>query len=215
VDAEDSIRTASVRDDRLDYPRGRLVLESDRWRPRDDAGTVALHFQVDEAGRRKTHFPRVEIRVDGEPLEVLLDTGAETLLTDAALRSVGDDLPAFRASSMIQASVFDAWHRRHPDWRWIDDAETVTHAPMIQVPGVEIAGYTVGPVWFTRRPDANFTTFMSSMMDAPVVGSIGGNALGAFRMTIDYPRAAATFVCVSGCRGRPATPIRRSDGDAR
>lgn len=37
---------------------------------------VALGFQVDAEGRRTTHFPSLDIEVDGEVLPVLFDTGA-------------------------------------------------------------------------------------------------------------------------------------------
>ena len=64
---------------------------------------------------------------------------------------------------------------------------------MIEVPKIKIAGYTVGPVWFTRRADKNFHEFMSKFMDKQVEGAIGGNALRHFRITIDYPQAKAVF----------------------
>jgi hypothetical protein len=58
---------------------------------------------------------------------------------------------------------------------------------------VEIAGFRTGPVWFTRRSDSAYQKFMSPMMDEPVVGSIGGNALHDLSMTVDYPRSRAFF----------------------
>lgn len=64
---------------------------------------------------------------------------------------------------------------------------------MIEVPEISVAGYTVGPVWFTRRPDKNFHEYMSQWMDKRVEGALGGNALYHFRITIDYPRAVAVF----------------------
>ena len=64
---------------------------------------------------------------------------------------------------------------------------------MIEVPVVEIGDLPVGPVWFTHRPDRAFHDYMSSMMDAPVEGALGGNALGELVMTIDYPGARAAF----------------------
>ncbi|EQD64859.1 hypothetical protein B1B_06571, partial [mine drainage metagenome] len=70
-------------------------------------------------------------------------------------------------------------------------------AAMIEVLRLRIAGCTVGPVWFTERPDANFLRMMSSMTRGPVDGSLGGNALRGLRMTIDYPRALAWFTRVA------------------
>ena len=71
---------------------------------------------------------------------------------------------------------------------------------MIEVPAVEIGGASVGPVWFTWRPDKNFHDYMSGMMDGRVEGAIGGNALAHFVMTVDYPGAAAYFRCARDCK---------------
>ncbi len=186
-----------------DYPHKRLLLEEANWHPASNAQRVALGFRTDAQGRRENNFPRIEIKVDGRTLPVLLDTGAMTVLTPAALKSLHDGLPAERATSMIVASIFDAWHKAHPDWRVVANAQAGTHSSMIEVPQVEIAGKTVGPVWFTERPDENFHQFMSGMMAGRVEGSIGGNALGHFAMTIDYPHATAYFRCVLACKPGP------------
>ena len=61
---------------------------------------------------------------------------------------------------MIADVQFKAWRSAHPDWRVIEDAQDGTHAAMIEVPSVEIAGHAIGPVWFTWRPDRNFHEFM-------------------------------------------------------
>lgn len=124
------------------------------------------------------------------------------MLTPSALAQLGDGGPAQRATSMIADSVFQAWRRDHPDWRVIEQAQAGTGSAMIEVPWVELAGWRVGPVWFTHRPDANFHEFMSSMMAARVEGALGGNALGHFTMTIDYPRSQAWFRCIVACDER-------------
>jgi hypothetical protein len=104
---------------------------------------------------------------------------------------------------MIVDSRFNAWRKAHPDWRVIDDAQERTGSAMIEVPEVGLAGATVGPVWFTWRPDKNFHEYMSGMMDGRVEGAIGGNALSHFVMTVDYPGAAAYFRCAQDCKARP------------
>lgn len=54
----------------FDYPAGRLLL-----RPPDDlpahesAARIPLGFQTDSDGRRTTHFPRVQVVVDGDTLD--------------------------------------------------------------------------------------------------------------------------------------------------
>jgi hypothetical protein len=64
---------------------------------------------------------------------------------------------------------------------------------MIEVPTVQVGGYGVGPVWFTRRPDRNFHVYMFQWMDRPPEGALGGSALQYLRVTVDYPRAVAVF----------------------
>lgn len=182
-----------------DYPGKQLILEDADFAPPKGARSVPLMFKNDAGGKRDNNFPRIVVKIDGASVPVLLDTGAETYLTPAALAALNDGGPRMRATSMIVASIFDAWHAAHPGWRVIDDAQAGTHSAMIEVPRVEIAGAAVGPVWFTRRSDDAFHKFMSSMMAARVEGSIGGNALGHFRMTIDYPRATAWFTCAKDC----------------
>jgi len=164
--------------------------------------TEAADCKTDAKGARDNNFPRMIARIDGAEVPLLLDTGAETYLSPAAVAAIGDGQPAMRATSMIVKSQFDAWRAKHPDWRVIDDAQVGTHSRMIEVPSVEIAGSAVGPVWFTERPDRNFHAGMSSMMSGQVEGALGGNAFGHFRMTIDYPKGQAWFVCVKACAGR-------------
>jgi|SRR5450631_2461598 len=176
-----------------DYPMRHLYKENPGWRAALDARKTDLGFQIDSHGKRTTNFARISISVAGEQLQMLLDTGAETYLSPEAKAYVQDRDPAFRASSMMRASIFDAWRKSHPEWRFVDNAEVSTGAPMILVPEVRVAGLRARSVWFTRRPDKNYTDFMSSMMDQAVDGSVGGNCFSQFVLTVDYPRATAAL----------------------
>ena len=115
----------------------------------------------------------------------------------------------YGVTSYITTGVLERWHRAHPDWRVVTDGDDLfgpKHTMrLIEVPKLEIAGWTVGPVWFTERPDRNFREVMSSYMDKQVEGAVGGNVFGHFAMTIDYPHATAYFRCVRGCKA-VATP---------
>ena len=75
----------------------------------------------------------------------------------------------------------------------IEAAQSGTGARMIRVPDVRVAGIQVGPVWFTERPDRNFTVGMSGDMSGPVEGALGGNAYRDLSMTVDYPNGRAAF----------------------
>jgi len=193
-----------------DYPGQRFFHEPDDYQPEPGAVAMPLGFRTNPVGKRVQSMPRMTITVDGRELPMLLDTGATTVLAPAALEALGDGGPAERATSMVSDDVFQAWRKAHPEWRVIENAQAGTGSDMIEVPEVEIAGFTVGPVWFTHRPNANFHGMMSSMMDRQVEGAIGGNAFRHFVMTVDYPNAVAYFRCPGNCgpggSGQPATP---------
>lgn len=176
----------------FDYPRQHLLLRAAGDVPSVEAAhQLALGFKTDDSGKRVLDFPRVQVGVDGVTVDLLFDTGAMTELTPGALAAVDDGGKAARATSFITATQFEAWRKAHPQWRVIDDAEAGSGQAMIEVPALEFAGYTIGPVWFTRRADKNFHEFMSQFMDRRVEGAIGGNALRHFRITVDYPAARA------------------------
>ncbi len=176
-----------------DYAGEAFYREPAAFQPDPDARAMPLGFLTSALGKRVFSMPRMTVRVDGRELPMLLDTGATTVLTPEALAVLGDGGPAERATSMVADNVFRAWRAAHPEWRVIEGGQAFSGADMIEVPEVEIAGFTVGPVWFTHRPDANFHDMMSSMMDAQVEGAIGGNAFRHFVMTVDYPAAVAYF----------------------
>lgn len=176
----------------LDYPAGRMVVETADWRPPAEAVVLPLGFQVRD-GARTTHFPRIEVRIDGDAVSLLLDTGATTVLTPEAVSALADGGPQARATSMISDTLFQRWRAAHPDWRVIEAAQVGTGSAMIEVPEVRIGALTVGPVWFTHRPDRAFHGFMGQFMDARIEGALGGNAFDGLVLTIDYPGSRAAF----------------------
>lgn len=178
-----------------DYPAKRLLWRADGKLP--EVATdhrVTLGFKSGKDGERLADFPRIAATLDGETLDLLFDTGATVSLSPEALAKLDDHGPAMRGTSFIAAVHFDGWRQKHPDWRVIESADlNMKGEPMIEVPAVTVAGYTVGPVWFTRRPDPSFHKFMSQFMDRQVEGALGGSALRFFRVTVDYPHAVAVF----------------------
>jgi hypothetical protein len=173
----------------FDYPGKRLLLRAGGDLP----SGARISFHLPGPGPESAAFGRITIEIDGKPLDVLFDTGATTELVPEAQAAVGDGRASRRATSFMKAAVFDGWRKAHPDWPVIAKAEVRSGADMIRVPVVVVAGQKVGPVWFTRRPDRAFDEFMSSLMDAPVVGALGGSGLRYFRITVDYARGVAVF----------------------
>lgn len=174
------------------YPRGTLQLRAAGDDPAvSRSHVVSLGFQ-EQGGRHTTGFARIAAAIDGTSYQFLLDTGAHTRVTRSAQIRGGFPTAPF-AANFIEASIAARWHRAHPSWPYLARAEIGSAADMIRVRSVIIGGYTVGPTWFTIRPDASYSTFMSKYMDRPVVGSIGGATLRHFRLTVDYPNERAYF----------------------
>jgi hypothetical protein len=192
----------------FDYPAQRLVLEAASWHPDPASRTAPLAFQKNAAGEAVLAFPRIVIKVDGQPLDMLLDTGATAHPTEAGSKAAGTPtVDGIGVTSYITSGQLERWHRAHPDWRVVDRGDDLLpklQARLIEVPRLEIAGWTVGPAWFTERPDASFHDTMASLMDRAPEGAVGGNVLQHFAMTLDYPKATAYFRCGDGCV--PATP---------
>lgn len=196
-----------------DYPCKRLL-----WLPEGGLPDISpqhrvpLGFKTDESGRRLNDFPRITATIDGESLDLLFDTGATVRLSPEAYSRLNDKGPLSRGTSFITKTQFEHWRHRHPEWRVIENADAgLKGEPMIQVPSITLAGHTVGPVWFTRRPDLNFHQFMSKWMDRQVEGALGGSALRFFRVTVDYPNAVAVFELPTS----PCTSTSISTSDSR
>ena len=177
----------------FDYPGHKLLLSNSPFQPNEQqaAHRIPLGFPT-WLGIRTGNHPRFAVTIDGQAVESLFDTGATIRLTMEALTHLGDGRPSERATSFVAASLFDRWHKVHPQWRLFEQAEQGTGLPIIEVPAIHVAGFEVGPAWFTRRPDSNHQ-WMSSFMDQPIVASIGGNVLRHFVVSVDYPRAVAYF----------------------
>jgi hypothetical protein len=176
----------------FDYPRGKLLLHaSSASVRRDPAHTVPLSFRKAD-GRAANGFPRIRIAVDGDSLDMLFDTGATARVPDSVVARLGGPRGE-RATSFITTEVFDRWRTRHPEWRVVAGADAAPGMAAIEVPRVSIAGFDVGPVWFTQRPDRSFHSYMAQWMDKRTDGALGGSALQYFRVTADYPNAVAVF----------------------
>jgi len=159
---------------------------------------ISLGFQKNKTGQKTTHFPRIPIVVEGDTLQVLLDTGAMTDLSQEAQKEFG--CKAIGAS-FITRSIFNRWRTKHPEWQVIEKGNVMFHSgkkrleeDLIQIPKVTIGGYEVGPVWFASRRDQNFTQWMSQWMDQQIVGAVGGSCFQYFQtIIIDYNQEQAYF----------------------
>lgn len=189
----------------FDYPNKQLWLEPASWRPNPIARRAKLGFQLNQRGEPATGFPRITIEVEGQLIDLLLDTGATAMPTVAGESTSGTStVRGIGVASYITTSVLDRWHRQHPDWRVMAGGDKL-HAGkyptrLIEVPEITVAGWDVGPVWFTERLDGAFHKYMAQWMDRPIDGSLGANVFEHFVMTLDYPSKMTWFTCVRGCR---------------
>lgn len=167
------------------------IVDSINWSdfPKNELTTIG--FLQDSLGNNLTHFPSIPIIVDGDTIQTLFDTGATALLSEEAQEKFGAKTVG---TSFIIASIFDKWQAQHPDWEIIKKGDQMLEEDLIKVPQVTIGGHQVGPVWFAKRKDENFTQFMSQWMDQTVEGAVGGSCLQYFStILIDYNSGKAFF----------------------
>src|SRR5262249_54140743 len=75
----------------FDYPGRRLLLRAPGDLPKHkEPQRVRLGFKADDAGKRLLNFPRLQVEIDGEQLDLLFDTGATTKLSATALAALRD-----------------------------------------------------------------------------------------------------------------------------
>jgi len=192
----------------FDYPARKLWLEPDDWKPVPATHRATLGVSRNDQGQPTNGWLRVTVQVEGEPIPLLLDTGATAHPTDAGKAAGTEVSPTgFGVTSYITTSQLERWHGQHPAWRVVDNGDDLISrgkgARLIEVPRLVVGDWEVGPLWFTERPDANFTASPGnwlSVLDGPIVGALGANVYRHFRMTIDYPHDAAYLACVTGCR---------------
>lgn len=187
----------------FDYPAEALWIESAGWKQVAGAHSAKLGFERNAKGGKATGMPRISLTIDGQPLDMLLDTGATAYPTAMGLQATGAQVArGIGTTSYITTSVLNRWHQEHPEWRTVVDGDEFGgfKSRLIEVPKVQIAGWVIGPVWFTERPDAAFgPNGMSQYMDQDVHGAAGANIFSHFKMTLDYPRNTAWFKCVTSC----------------
>jgi hypothetical protein len=175
----------------FDYEKGRIYVNTPLSRNPANKNIQRLGFKKDKAGHKLFGHPSMQVEIDGEPIDVLFDTGASILLSNKTQTELLSSSKSI-AGSFIAKSVFDQWHLRHPDWRFIEQGE-VTRADMIQVPEVKIGNTTAGPVWFARRPDEAWSKGMIGTMDKVVKGAVGGSLFQYYKVTIDYNSELVRF----------------------
>jgi len=121
-------------------------------------------------------MPAVRISVAGKSHGFLLDTGGQyCMVSDAELRP---------------------WREQHPDWPKVDGVygpanmqigPFETKLAMLRIAALQWGPFRIEGVGAVSRPRGPYEKMMSGIVGTPVVGSIGGNVLRHFKVTVDYP----------------------------
>lgn len=159
----------------FDYPGRRFTLaKAGTFKP--EGVKIAAPISPDLA------FPRVEVQIGGSIYGFLLDTGA--------------------SFTMISRTALDQWTKDNPMWpkavgaigfaNMLGGAKE-NEALMLRISELRIGSLVVKQPAAVSRPEGTFEKRMSGMMTAPIIGSLGGNVLRDFRVSIDYQNGFAYF----------------------
>jgi len=152
----------------FDYPAGRFTIVKAGGMEHDGRPLPSPVFQ-------RSGFPRIELELGGHSYGFLLDTGA--------------------TYTMMSRELMDRWRAEHQDWKTASGAAGLanmignkmeTSALLMRIPEMKWGPFSIKDAGVVSRPAGTFERYMSGMMSAPIVGSIGGNVLRAFRIEIDY-----------------------------
>jgi predicted aspartyl protease len=150
----------------FDYPKGTFTIGR--------AGSfVAQGTPMAMPVHPRSGFPRTEVEIDGQKYGFLIDTGA--------------------SFTMISQAVLAAWGTAHADWPRhpgaFGEAATLGGQTLetMFVPDAHWGTTSTGELGVTSQQEGAFEKWMSSMMAAPIVGSLAGNILKHYRVELDYP----------------------------
>jgi len=176
----------------IDFPNKTVTL--DESHPGGDRVTMTVGLGSRPApGLVPSAFALVPVTIDGERIMMLLDTGTDVAI-DAANRKSFDDAAATRSLPLITTDLFERLHARHAGWSVLAGAARMAEAKgpvtLLRVPELRIGTHRAPPTWFAVREDAETYTNLTRMFGTKVEGDLGGEALRAWRVTIDVPHEA-------------------------
>lgn len=126
--------------------------------------------------RMGSGMPVVHASVSGKTYAFLLDTGGQYC--------------------MVSYAELGPWSQRHPTWPRVDGAygpadmllgpaEAKLH--MQRVAALQWGPFRILDAGAVSRGVGNYERGMSRIVGTPIIGSIGGNVLRHFKLTVDYP----------------------------
>lgn len=154
----------------FDYPAQRFtVAQSGAFKPRG--------MLVEGAVSHQAGMPVIHATVGGQSHTFLLDTGG--------------------TYSMFSAALLKRLEKRYPEWPYLAGAYGPANMLlgskeptlfMLRMADLKLAGVTLHDVGVVSRPAGTYEKSMTQMLGMPVLGSVAGNVLRAFRVQINYPQ---------------------------
>lgn len=169
TDAQMALPGRALRDHMVtfDYPAGTFTVAG---QSHPDAAGMPIKTFIGESG-----MPVVWLSVAGHTECFLLDTGGQY--------------------SMISSANLRAWGEHHPEWKQVSGAYGPanmlfpgdSHIEMLRIGAMQWGPFVIHDAGAVSRPVGTYEKWMAQMLGQPVIGSIGGNVLRDFRVSIDYP----------------------------
>jgi hypothetical protein len=184
----------------LDYPGRSLLLRSPADLPLHGPGErldlLWGDFGRDSSGERLgggAGVPVIPVEVGGASLPAAIHTASGAELTEATVRAMGDLRPARRAITRVDASLFDEWRGRHPDWTVLEGAEEGTGEPVMEIRNLGIASSEIPRLWVLRSGEEGVEVGGEGPVTERVRLFLGGDVLREFRLTLDFEGGVAVF----------------------
>lgn len=180
----------------IDYPNQKLMALP-QLNKSDFPTSQFLGLKLDGSGKPLFGHPSMFMEVQGDTIPMLFDTGAMFHLSDQAQEVM--QRKEFIGGSFIGQSVFEKWRTNNPTWRVIEKGDVIQEGEhtyefdMIEVPQITLGEHSVGPVWFSMRPDAAWSKGMIRTMDKVVKGALGSSGLKYLKVAVDYRQQFIAF----------------------
>lgn len=151
----------------------------------------------------------------GTPMKTYIgDSGMPVVWLSIADRTEGFLLDTGGQFTMVSGAKLHDWGSRHPAWKQAAGAYGPANMllphedrlEMLRVGEMKWGPFIIRDVGAVSRPAGVYEKWMSQMLGQAVIGSIGGNVLRDFCVTIDYP-AGKVHLQREGSSARPHPPL--------
>jgi len=134
---------------------------------------------------------------DGKAVKTTIGGGMPVIRASVAGKSYGFLLDTGAQYCMISAANLGAWRKQQPAWPHVEGAygpanmqmgRFETKLYMLRIAALQWGPFRIENAGAVSRGAGNYEHGMSEIVGTPIIGSIGGNVLRHFKVTVDYPR---------------------------